>query len=147
MSEDIIFYIRLVYFALEREKNIYFESQNLTSSQGDILLFLRGAERYKKEVNQKDIEQHFRLTNPTVTGLLNRLEEKGFVERKKSQADGRNKLIFLTKESSAILGRFKDHKHIIDEKLFYNINQSEQKLILDYLKKFLTNLNNDIPMK
>ncbi|WP_440896456.1 MarR family winged helix-turn-helix transcriptional regulator [Amphibacillus sp. Q70] len=143
MSEDIIFYIRLVYFALEREKNIYFESQNLTSSQGDILLFLGGAKRCQKEVNQKDIEQHFRLTNPTVTGLLNRLEEKGFVERKKSQADGRNKLIFLTEKSLAILDRFRDHKYIIDEKLFHNINQSEQEMILDYLKKFLTNLNND----
>ncbi|MBU5594996.1 MarR family transcriptional regulator [Amphibacillus sp. MSJ-3] len=143
MSKDIIFYIRLVHFALEREKNIYFESQNLTSSQGDILLFLGGARWHNKEVNQKDIEQHFRLSNPTVTGLLNRLEEKGFVERKKSQVDGRNKNIYLTDHSLSILDQFKDHNHVIDQKLFYNIDKSEQKMMLEYLKKLLANLNNE----
>jgi len=143
VSNDIIYYVRLVHFALEREKNIYFENQNLTSSQGDILLYLAGAKWKQEEVNQKDIEEHFRLTNPTVTGLLNRLEDKGFVERVKSKKDGRNKLIFLTAQSESILREFKDHKHFIDDRLFHNISEEEQKIILNYLKKLLANLNND----
>ncbi|MBM7542077.1 MarR family transcriptional regulator [Amphibacillus cookii] len=145
MPDDIIFYIRLVYFALEREKNSYFESQNLTASQGDILLFLAKAKHHHKALNQKDIEAHFHLTNPTVTGLLNRLEEKNFVKRVKSETDGRNKLIYLTDESEAVLARFKAYKHVIDEKLFQGISQSEQQDVLEKLKAFLANLNQDLP--
>lgn len=147
VPDDIIYYVRLVHFALEREKNTYFENQNLTSSQGDLLLYLGGAKRHKKEVNQKDIENYFRLSNPTVTGLLKRLEDKGFVRRVQSKTDGRNKLIFLTEQSEMILKQFKNHKHFIDDKLFHNINKDEQEIILGYLKKLLANLNNDIPLK
>ncbi|WP_067840927.1 MarR family winged helix-turn-helix transcriptional regulator [Amphibacillus sediminis] len=143
MPDDIIFYIRLVYFALEREKNLYFEKQNLTASQGDILLFLAGAKKRNKDVNQKDIEMHFRLTNPTVTGLLNRLEEKQFVKRVKSETDARNKLIFLTEQSELVLKQFKNHRQAIKEKIFKGINKEEQDLMLVYLKKCFTNLSED----
>lgn len=145
MPEHIIYYVRLVYFALEREKNTYFESRNLTSSQGDLLLYLGGAKRHKKEVNQKDIEEYFRLSNPTVTGLLNRLEDKGFVQRVRSKTDGRNRLIYLTEDSKEILKKFKDHRHLIDDKLFRDIDKDERENIANYLKKLLNNLNNDTP--
>lgn len=141
VSEDLIFNIRLAYFALEKEKNIYFEKQNLTASQGDLLLYLGFADRKGKEVNQKDIEQHFRLTNPTITGLLNRLEEKGFVERKKSPTDARTNIIYLTDQTKKVLDQFKEHKDRIDQKLYRNFSDDEQTQIIYLLKKLRTNLS------
>lgn len=141
MPEDLILYIRFVYFALEKEKNQYFEQHNLTSSQGDILLFLGGAHYHKVKVNQKNIEEHFHLTNPTVTGLLKRLEEKGFVERRKSEIDGRHKLINLTDQSMRVLEDFQTHKKKIDEKLLQGIKEEEKQTILSHMKKLLSNLD------
>ena len=143
MTEDLNLYIRLVYFALEKEKNNYFDKQDLTASQGDILLYLGYLNKRNKEASQKDIEKHFRLTNPTVTGLLNRLEEKGFVERKKSAEDGRTNLIHLTDKSLAMLKRSKLHKDEIERKLFHNFDESEQKLFINQLKKLLENLKDE----
>ena len=140
MPNDLILYIRFVYFALEREKNQYFEQHNLTSSQGDILLFLGGAYYHQRDVNQKNIEEHFHLTNPTVTGLLKRLEEKGFIDRKKSETDGRQKLISLTDQSIQVLEDFQAHKETIDQKLLQGIDGDEHALIIKQLKKLLRNL-------
>lgn len=143
VSEDLIFNIRLAYFALEREKNIYFEKQNLTASQGELLLYLGFAERQGKDVNQKDIERYFKLTNPTITGLLNRLEEKGFVKRRKSPTDGRTNLIHLTDQTRKVLDQFKQHKDKIDQKLYRDFSDDERKQILYLLKKLRANLNPD----
>ena len=52
----------------------------------------------KNPVIQKDIEEHFHISNPTVTGILNRLEQKGFIERKQSLKDKRVRTIVLTKK-------------------------------------------------
>ncbi|SDC06875.1 DNA-binding transcriptional regulator, MarR family [Pelagirhabdus alkalitolerans] len=141
MPDDMILYIRLVYFALEREKNNYFEHQNITASQGDLLLYLGGCQYHNKEVNQKDIENHFQLTNPTVTGLINRLEEKGFVKRVKSEVDGRNKFIHLTDDGVDVLKQFMGHKDEIEAKLFKGLSQGDIDQTIDHLKVFLDNLN------
>lgn len=140
MPNDLILYIRFVYFALEREKNQYFDQHNLTASQGDVLLFLGGAHYHKRDVNQKNIEDHFHLTNPTVTGLLKRLEEKGFIDRKKSETDGRQKLISLTDQSMRVLEDFQVYKETIDQKLLQGIDHEERDSIVEHLKKLLTNL-------
>ncbi|SEO64081.1 DNA-binding transcriptional regulator, MarR family [Amphibacillus marinus] len=143
MTKDFFFQLRLVYFALEREKNSYFEKENLTASQGDILLFLAGAKWRGNEVNQKDIETHFRLTNPTVTGLLNRLEEKGFVVRVKSEVDARQKYIHLTKNGISVLKRFKNHKEFLDEKIFKGFKKEDKADMLDKMHVILENLKNE----
>lgn len=70
------------------------EEIELTVSQSEIIAYLIHNEG--REVNQRDIELAFKLMNPTVTGILNRLEKKGFVVRKKSKVDGRYKKVELT---------------------------------------------------
>lgn len=142
-QKDLMFYIRLVHLALEREKNTYFEKMNITSSQGDILLFLEGARQHGLQINQKSIEQHFQLSNPTITGLLNRMEEKKFIKRIKSSSDGRTKLILLTQESEAVLDHFQQHTKFIKSKLCTGLSEKEQLRILDDLKKMLTNLQDE----
>ena len=52
---------------------------DVTPAQMDLMLLLYGKEQKGEEVTQRDIETVLRLSNPTVTGLLNRMEEKGLV--------------------------------------------------------------------
>lgn len=142
-QKNLMFYIRLVNLTLEREKNTYFEKMNITSSQGDILLFLEYARKNELQINQKKIEEYFQLSNPTITGLLNRMEEKKLIKRVKSHSDARTKFILLTQESQDVLDHFQHHAQLIKNRLCAGIPENEQAVILEYLKKMLSNLQDD----
>ena len=43
----------------------------------------------------RDIENEFHLSHPTVSGLLSRLEQKGFIELRTDENDRRSKRIYI----------------------------------------------------
>ena len=94
--------LKFIHLAFDNRFNQNLQALNLTSSQMHLLIYLDECERNGKEVNQRDIEKHLHLSNPTVTGLLQRLEAKGFVARRISERDGRNKVISQTEACRAI---------------------------------------------
>ncbi len=74
--------------ALIKQKNRNMSVYNLTSIQADVLMYILN--NYKsREVNQLDIQAVFKLTNPTVSGIIDRLEEKEFIKRVRSEKDAR----------------------------------------------------------
>ena len=74
--------------ALVKQKNRHMSAFNLTSIQGDVLMYILNS--YKtREINQLDIQSVFKLTNPTVSGIIDRLEEKEFIKRVRSEKDAR----------------------------------------------------------
>ncbi|MGV8906062.1 MAG: MarR family winged helix-turn-helix transcriptional regulator [Acetobacterium sp.] len=80
--------------------NIVLKQWNLTSSQFEVIMYLLGHQTM--EVNQKQIEDDFKLKSPTVSGIVKRLEEKGFIERHTDQLDRRINHIELTEKSKAL---------------------------------------------
>ena len=71
---------------------------NLTGVQMEILCYLKC--NPDKEIHQREIEYWFQLKNPTVTGILNRLEEKGYITRRRNPADGRYRIIEVTEKGN-----------------------------------------------
>lgn len=71
----------------------------LTGSQFKILMLLY----HTPEVGlrQTDIEAKFSMTNPTVTGLVQKLESKGLVRRVPHPEDRRSKVLVLTEQAKA----------------------------------------------
>ena len=65
------------------------KEMNLTSSQMTILFYIYTNDDI--EINQKDIEKKLYLKSSTVTDILNRLENNGFLSRTTSENDGRYK--------------------------------------------------------
>ena len=61
----------------EKEFNNRLKKLGLTASQCAVLDYLFNSSA--DEVNQRDIEKALSLKNPTVTGILKRMEENGFV--------------------------------------------------------------------
>ncbi len=74
--------------ALVKQKNRRMSAYNLTSIQADVLMHIL-IHCKTKEINQLDIQAHFKLTNPTVSGIIDRLEEKEFIKRVRSERDAR----------------------------------------------------------
>ena len=94
MKENIACYLKVITNILDKSKTNSLRKYEITSSQADILVYLFMNEN--KEIYQKDIEKHFELTNPTVNGIINRLELKKLVYRQKDEFDKRLTLIKLT---------------------------------------------------
>jgi len=65
---------------------------------------LQALEKYK-ELESKALADHCCILSPSLTGILNRLEQQGFIQRRKSDEDKRRILISLTDKSNALLHR------------------------------------------
>ena len=68
------------------------ESMELTAVQGHIMAYLAHA---KQPPCPRDLEAEFHLTHPTVSGILSRLEQKGFLELRTDPEDRRCKRIYV----------------------------------------------------
>ena len=87
-TERIIVNVFRLNNALVKQKNRNMSVYNLTSIQAGVLMYILN--HYKtREVNQLDIQAVFKLTNPTVSGIIDRLEEKEFIKRVRSEKDAR----------------------------------------------------------
>jgi MarR family multiple gene transcriptional regulator MgrA len=89
-----------------KKRNSKAAEYGLTSGQALILRFLL-KNRDKEEINQLDIESNMNLSHQTVTGMVRRLESKGYVACSQSSRDRRCKRIEPTPKafevSSALL--------------------------------------------
>ena len=72
---------------MNKERNRKLKELSLTSSQADVLFYL--INNYKNKINQKDIEKTFDLSNPTVHGIVKRLEMKDFIKKTPDSEDAR----------------------------------------------------------
>lgn len=73
---------------------------DLTGSQFKILMLLY--HRPEGSVRQADLEAKFSMTNPTVTGLVQKLEAKELVRRAPHPVDKRSKVLVLTERAMAL---------------------------------------------
>lgn len=118
------------------------EQMGLTLTQFRVLEFLIGGQADNGEeiiVYQKDIEKHFMLSNPAVSGVLQRLEAKGLVERRVMLSDCRRKAITATEEAYRLFDVFSRRKTEEQQLLLRGIDENDLKLVIGVLEKMLDN--------
>ncbi len=131
-SNDLGYYFCLIDNHMEKTMNEALKKYDLTKSQQDVLGFLHHTK--KEFVIQKDIEEHFHISNPTVTGLLNRLEQKGFIERIMDPRDKRSRIIVLTEKEVEFHDAIENHVHSMESR-FDDVLGDQKDILLEILKK------------
>ncbi len=112
-------------------------SMDLTASQGQLLGYLA---RSQTPPCPKDIEEAFRLSHPTVSGLLSRLGKKGFLELRPDEEDRRCKRVYLLpkgKECIALMDRTLQKN---EERIIQGFLPEEQAAFSAYLHRAIENL-------
>ncbi|WP_455675368.1 MarR family winged helix-turn-helix transcriptional regulator [Pradoshia sp.] len=122
---------------VKRYGNSHLKEIDLTHSQTNVIIFLH-QERHR-QVQQRDIERALNLTNPTVSVLLSRLEEKGFIRRTTHQKDNRSRIIELTEKVDPIVQEIYEHVNSIEEMLFEGLEEAEVRVLSDTLRKIALN--------
>ena len=113
--------IRILHCATDQKINNALASMELTAAQGPILGFL---ERSDRPLCPRDIEEEFHLSHPTVSGLLARLEKKGFIEFRPDPEDRRCKRIYLL-----------DKGRQCNELMYQVIKNNENQMVRDFTEE------------
>ena len=95
-KDDLGFKIKTISKLLTQNITNSITSLDLTSSQARVLGYLCYRTKRQEKVYPRDIERDFRFTHPTVSGLLQRLEAKGYLSIETSAEDRRCKQIHVT---------------------------------------------------
>ena len=132
--------LKIVSNYMDKDMNNCLSDYNITRSQMGILIYIQVAECKNFEGNQVDSEKEFNLKNPAGTGLINRLEEKGYIKRVRSDKDKRYNKLELTESGREILNKGKRKAQENEEKLLKILTDDEIK----ELKRILTKIVNNI---
>lgn len=89
--------IKALSCALSQEMNRSTAALDLTGSQAFFLCYL--ASQQDAPVYPRDLEKEFDFTHPTVSGVLRRMESKGFITFRTGENDRRRKQILLTEKA------------------------------------------------
>jgi DNA-binding MarR family transcriptional regulator len=96
----------LTYQAFEQYSSAHTKSLGLTMTQFDLIATLGN----QPPMTCKLLGEKTLTTKGTLTGVLERLEEKGLILREINQEDGRSQLISLTKRGQQIFDKsFPEH--------------------------------------
>ncbi len=88
---------------------------------------------------QHDIEVRFNIKHPTATGLLERMEERGFVRFEQDGADRRRKRILLTEKGAEAAQHTKDRLDELDARLSQGFTPEELSTLNALLDRVVEN--------
>ena len=108
---------------------------DLTNSQFKILMVLMHAPA--GSVRQIDIENKFAMTNPTVTGLVQKLEAKDLVKRMPHPEDKRSKVLVLTDRAMGMKEELLALADDLERQMTQNLNHDECEQLAALLLKIL----------
>ncbi len=137
-SQPIGFMIKQINNVYEKELNEKLRQIGITASQCAVLDYLFHTS--KEEISQRDVEKHLSLKNPTVTGLLKRLDEKGYILCVPNATDRRKKNIYLTEKAYDIQRRMEADRRKLDRELTRGMTKREIAALRKNLDKLLYNI-------
>lgn len=138
-GNQIGFIVKQINNIYEKELNERLKKLGITSSQCAVLDYLFHTN--KEEVNQRDVEKSLSLKNPTVTGILKRMEEKGFILSVPNAADKRKKNIYLTEKAYDIQRKMDADRRKLDNRLTIGLSKREVNALSRGLEKVLYNIS------
>lgn len=137
-GQPIGFMIKQINNVYEKDLNERLRTIGITASQCAVLDYLFHTS--KEEVSQRDVERALNLKNPTVTGLLKRLDEKGYILCVPNATDKRKKNIYLTEKAYDIQRRMENDRRKLDRELTRGMTKREVAALRKNLEKLLYNI-------
>ena len=137
MSHHYGHYLRILHWQFDQAVSNALAQMDLTASQGHIMGFLS---HRNEPPCSRDIEEAFQMSHPTVSGLLARLEKKGFIEFRPDSEDRRCKRIYILPKGHAC---HETMHRIIDEneaKVVAGFSEEEKAQFSAYLQRAISNM-------
>ena len=136
MKRHFGFAVHVLHWSSEQAMNNALARMELTASQGRVMGYI--AHRRTAPCS-RDIEEEFHLSHPTVSGLLSRLEKKGFIEFRPDEDDRRCKRIHMLAKGIECVETI--HSTIVEneEKMVQGFSEEEKTLFYSFLDRAISN--------
>jgi len=131
------FLIKQVHILQEQRLNKKFNRFDLTGAQVFTIINLFKAREKGERLTQKDLERILDISNPTLTGILNRLENKGLIIRMPCKHDARRKYIEVTDKAIDLDKEIRRAFEEAEKELLCSLNDEEVMRLYEYLEKIL----------
>jgi DNA-binding MarR family transcriptional regulator len=108
----------------------------LTRAQWRVLARLRRREG----INQRDLAEILEIENITLTRHIDRLEDKGLVERRRDPADRRAWNLYLNEKVQPVLDRMRELSEMTRAEALSGISKADSEQLIDQLLHIKGNL-------
>lgn len=141
MQMDCGLLIKNIDHSLARKANDSLSDDDITFSQLRFMAYIN--ETPKKMASMKEMEQFYNVTQPTVAGIIKRLERKGLVVMCQDPNDRRAKCVYLTDTGYEILERQEKFRQGIQKILLSPLTPQEQDVFMDLLRRVWENIRDE----
>lgn len=134
------YYTKIIHNVFESKMNNMLKEVGLTSTQMDMLRYLTTCKSEKRIVKQKDLESYFHISNPTVSVMLDRLENKKLIRRIRSDEDRRVRYVEPTEEGEHLISNLFEEAKEMNEKMMEGLSDEEIEAGMHFLKYIMERL-------
>lgn len=129
--------LRMLHSCTKQAMTAALEKMDLTAAQGHVMGFLAHCE---EPPCSRDIEENFQLSHPTVSGVLSRLEKKGFIEFRIDERDRRCKRIYVLPKGKECHETMHQTIQETERRFVEGFTPEEQAQFLDFLERAISNM-------
>ena len=124
---------------IRNDLNNNLKAHDITGTQLEVLVYLHRNPTI--DVNQKDLEEKFHLSNPTIVSVLDRLEKKNLVIRSSCERDRRIKYLKITPDGDTLCDTLYEYFCNVERHALSGLSDDEELLLQSLLKKILDNFS------
>lgn len=134
-------YFKRIHLDIEKEIHTKLSAYNLTKSQLDILNYL---DQHPDQMTcQKDLQNYLHVSNATINGLVNRLEQNGYIYRITNSEDKRMVSIHPTEKANQIKNLFLTTIYNLEQKMMAHIAPDKQEELVNLLEQMIQNIESE----
>lgn len=135
---EIGYLLKILNEKLKSRANRLLKANGLTIAQMETMWYIHS---HGGQAAQKDIEQFFHISHPTVTGILSRMEKNGFITSSRDPADRRVRIVHTTARADGFRALSVENKKHMEETLSKGFSEEGLEEIRQGLRRMVRNLD------
>ena len=119
------------------------ELSNLNLSYTQALLLCRLSEMPAQSATQKALRAYLQIKSATISTVVTRLKQNGFIQLTTDPGDSRVNLISLTPKATALIPQISACLDTVDHKTSAGLSEEEMAVFTELLKRMQSNLEDE----
>lgn len=137
VNQNIGFLIKVISDRMKALGDNNLREHELTFSQMQVLGVV---DRNGGTIAQKEIERILDVSHPTIVGLVNRLQDKGFVICETDETDRRSKIVSLSDKAMSLGRTMREKRDAAESGMLEGLNDEEIEQLDTLLRKVYRNV-------